>query len=526
VAAVRADLGLDPTSTVVLYAPTHREYLPSFQPMLDVDELADLLGPTVTLLVRVHYFYPGGPEPSHPNVRDVSEHACVEDLLLAADVLITDFSSVMFDYGVLDRPIVIYAPDWDAYQRTRGVTFDLIAQPPGVVATTQADLQRAFDTGRVIATAEKARRSSARVLRPRRRFFRDGSTPGLRRNGRPARRRGVEHRQAVADDVGSPDDPAHPASAGSPRWRFASSRAWRLGALTYGATQLVLLLWWIAFFGLMSYDSVMYLWQATTDNWSTSHRSPTTHCCGSRCSSPASRVGHSAQTAAMAGGLAYAVVDCSGCGCPADGRSPRSPRPACPWSAFTSYVSRHRVRDLPGVASVPSQGSSRRDSVPATPAPSAVDTLRRVRRDGAVPPTACRYRLTTAGLVAVLSDPVAAGGLRIPPSRSASWRTSPSTRAGGAAPDPNCCSDRRMPTRRRVRAAPSVFADRESRGSRRCPTGATPRTATTRTGRRVRTAAVLHRGRAGRPGHSSICGCGSSRAPDVIAGSAVPGSIA
>ena len=50
------------------------------------------------------------------------------------------------------------------------------------------------------------------------------------------------------------------------------TRAWKLGALTFGLTQLVLLFWWIAFFpGLMSYDSVMYIWQATTSNWSTSH---------------------------------------------------------------------------------------------------------------------------------------------------------------------------------------------------------------------------------------------------------------
>jgi CDP-glycerol glycerophosphotransferase len=44
----------------------------------------------------------------------------------------------MFDYAVLDRPIVIHAPDWDVYRTLRGVYFDLMAEPPGVVTTTES----------------------------------------------------------------------------------------------------------------------------------------------------------------------------------------------------------------------------------------------------------------------------------------------------------------------------------------------------------------------------------------------------
>jgi CDP-glycerol glycerophosphotransferase len=46
----------------------------------------------------------------------------------------------MFDYAVLDRPIVVFAPDWEDYQRIRGVYFDLMAEPPGAVATTEEEL--------------------------------------------------------------------------------------------------------------------------------------------------------------------------------------------------------------------------------------------------------------------------------------------------------------------------------------------------------------------------------------------------
>ena len=52
-----------------------------------------------------------------------------------ADVLITDYSSAMFDYAVLDRPIVLFTPDWEAYRLARGVYFDVTAEPPGAVAT-------------------------------------------------------------------------------------------------------------------------------------------------------------------------------------------------------------------------------------------------------------------------------------------------------------------------------------------------------------------------------------------------------
>jgi CDP-glycerol glycerophosphotransferase len=165
----RAVLDLPPDATVVLYAPTHREYLTGFRALVDLEELADGLGPDTVLLVRAHYFYgsagstgsSGGA--ARGQLRDVSEHPCVEELLIASDVLITDYSSVMFDYGVLDRPIVIYAPDWDAYVRTRGVTFDLLAEPPGVVTTTPADLIDAFRTGTVWDDAATKARAQFRA---------------------------------------------------------------------------------------------------------------------------------------------------------------------------------------------------------------------------------------------------------------------------------------------------------------------------------------------------------------------------
>ena len=108
------------------------------------------------LLVRTHYFYDRNPELSDLAARgaviDVSRHPSVEDLCLAADALVADYSSITFDYANLDRPIVIYADDWEIYSQVRGVTFDLLSgrpgDTPGAVATTEDELIDTFRSGR------------------------------------------------------------------------------------------------------------------------------------------------------------------------------------------------------------------------------------------------------------------------------------------------------------------------------------------------------------------------------------------
>ncbi|MCP3783527.1 bifunctional glycosyltransferase family 2 protein/CDP-glycerol:glycerophosphate glycerophosphotransferase [Micromonospora sp. A3M-1-15] len=158
----RAALGIGPDEYVVLYAPTHREHLPGWRPPFDPDRMRDVLGPSGRLLMRSHYFHDRERQlrgASDGAVLDVSTYDRVEDLYLAADVLVTDYSSAMFDYAVLDRPIVVYAPDWDAYRVARGVYFDLLAEPPGAVAVDFPGLLDVFRGGAVRgAEAEQARK--------------------------------------------------------------------------------------------------------------------------------------------------------------------------------------------------------------------------------------------------------------------------------------------------------------------------------------------------------------------------------
>ncbi|HEX5540506.1 MAG TPA: CDP-glycerol glycerophosphotransferase family protein, partial [Micromonospora sp.] len=166
VAGARAALGVAPDERVVLYAPTHREHQPGYHPPFDAAALVETLGPNGRLLIRSHYFHDRAHAPASrweaERVLDVSTHPSVEELYLAADLLITDYSSAMFDYAVLDRPIVIYAPDWQAYRLVRGVYFDITAEPPGAVALTFSDLLDLFRTGAVDNDATVKARSDFR----------------------------------------------------------------------------------------------------------------------------------------------------------------------------------------------------------------------------------------------------------------------------------------------------------------------------------------------------------------------------
>ncbi|MDQ0984819.1 CDP-glycerol glycerophosphotransferase family protein [Streptomyces sp. V2I9] len=154
IGAIRAGLGIAEGRTALLYAPTHRDYRDGFAPDLDPERLARALGPDYVVLVRAHYFYGRSAEvgaPGAPGVIDVTGHPRVEELCLAADALITDYSSLTFDYACLDRPIVVHAPDWTAYRAARGTYFDLLSgrpgDTPGPVTTTPAELAGVFRTG-------------------------------------------------------------------------------------------------------------------------------------------------------------------------------------------------------------------------------------------------------------------------------------------------------------------------------------------------------------------------------------------
>ncbi|MGW3295077.1 bifunctional glycosyltransferase/CDP-glycerol:glycerophosphate glycerophosphotransferase [Streptomyces xiamenensis] len=138
VRAVRARLGIPEEALVLLYAPAERPYEPAPAiPRLDVPGLAARLGPRHLLLTHAPEAPPA--DGSGRSTRATGRPSLI-DLCLAADVLITDYHPVIFDYALLDRPIVVHAEDWTDYRTARGVCLELPDCPPGPVTRTEDEL--------------------------------------------------------------------------------------------------------------------------------------------------------------------------------------------------------------------------------------------------------------------------------------------------------------------------------------------------------------------------------------------------
>ncbi|MGI5231886.1 bifunctional glycosyltransferase/CDP-glycerol:glycerophosphate glycerophosphotransferase [Actinoallomurus sp. CA-142502] len=146
-AELRRRLGLDGDArTVVLYAPTFRadeegRPVARFEPPFDLERFARELGDSHVLLIRAHYLSTAVVPPGlRGTVVDVGGVHDVTPLLLLADALVTDYSSVMFDYALRDRPMIFYTPDGDDYALRRGAYFDLAAHAPGPIVADEDGL--------------------------------------------------------------------------------------------------------------------------------------------------------------------------------------------------------------------------------------------------------------------------------------------------------------------------------------------------------------------------------------------------
>lgn len=109
-------LGIIHDRKIILYAPTFRDYSDNKLPKMVIDLLDDLSKKYV-VLVRAHYFS----QLSFPsNVIDVSKYSDVNELMIISDALITDYSSILFDYAILTKPIFLFVYDLEKYLQYRG----------------------------------------------------------------------------------------------------------------------------------------------------------------------------------------------------------------------------------------------------------------------------------------------------------------------------------------------------------------------------------------------------------------------
>ncbi len=163
---IRRKLGIPEGKKVLLYTPTWRENQHSeqgkftFHMELDLEKLFQILGEEYLLLYRSHHHVSAYQIPGNcsSQVLDVTRVEDIRELYVVSDMLITDYSSTLFDYGNLGRPMIFYMYDLEEYQnQIRGFYFDVRELPGPIVKTTEELARAVLDLAEHFQYGEKYR---------------------------------------------------------------------------------------------------------------------------------------------------------------------------------------------------------------------------------------------------------------------------------------------------------------------------------------------------------------------------------
>lgn len=142
----RKELNIPADKKVILYAPTWRDSSDggkSYQisPPIDIDYWQRLLGDEYVMLFRMHHLTTEMMGITFNDfVRDLSDYPEINKLMIVADILISDYSATIFDYSILERPIISFAYDYEEYSQNRGFYENLCDVVCGNVFKTQEDV--------------------------------------------------------------------------------------------------------------------------------------------------------------------------------------------------------------------------------------------------------------------------------------------------------------------------------------------------------------------------------------------------
>ncbi len=152
---------------VILYAPTFRGHVAtaSSPDRIDFERFYRELGNEYVIVCKHHPFVknpPIIPEELQHFARDLTKYLSIEDLLCCADICISDYSSLVFEYSLFEKPMIFYAYDYDNYCDWRGFYYDYSEFTPGPVVQTEDELLNSiknidtqFDKQKVIDFKEK-----------------------------------------------------------------------------------------------------------------------------------------------------------------------------------------------------------------------------------------------------------------------------------------------------------------------------------------------------------------------------------
>ena len=142
-----------PGRKIILYAPTFRGTVghASSPDRLDIAMMKREVGDRYILLINHHPFVkekdrPKIPESCRDFAFDMTDHLSVEELLTAADVCITDYSSLIFEYSLFERPMLFFTYDMQDYLDERGFYYPIREMMPGPVCSTTQELTEALKT--------------------------------------------------------------------------------------------------------------------------------------------------------------------------------------------------------------------------------------------------------------------------------------------------------------------------------------------------------------------------------------------
>ena len=162
---VRQGLGISADTTVVLYAPTWRDtaatgaWTAKLFDELNLDRLAEQLGDRYAVLLRGHnYNLRDGGTDNSAAVLDVTSYPEINDLILAADVAVLDYSSLRFDWLITEKPVLFFVPDLDDYLSARTVLFDYRSSAPGPLLVSTAEVVTALRDLPAVSTEYAAAR--------------------------------------------------------------------------------------------------------------------------------------------------------------------------------------------------------------------------------------------------------------------------------------------------------------------------------------------------------------------------------
>ncbi|MCR4661332.1 MAG: CDP-glycerol glycerophosphotransferase family protein [Clostridia bacterium] len=143
---IREKLGINKGDKVILYAPTFRKLKKKTDYNLDIEQLITTLntkfGGEWKILFRSHYFVEDERTINDSRIIDVSNYPDINELIIISNVLITDYSSCMWDFslGKEKKPVFIYAPDLDYYMNGDRTLSYPVEKWPFSIAITNNEL--------------------------------------------------------------------------------------------------------------------------------------------------------------------------------------------------------------------------------------------------------------------------------------------------------------------------------------------------------------------------------------------------